>query len=110
MHENGYAWLSQNGYAWLSRILAQKLYKDNASPDWVVSYSCPERLAFAVLVNPANAASAESTLKDAEAAARAMRLQIQVLNARPSTRRLVKKGSVPTKSASGRSRTNVGRT
>jgi putative tryptophan/tyrosine transport system substrate-binding protein len=38
----------------------------------------------AVLVNPANAMNAEATLKDAQAAARAMRLQIQVLNASTS--------------------------
>jgi putative ABC transport system substrate-binding protein len=35
----------------------------------------------AVLVNPADAASTESTLRDAQAAARAMGMQIQVLNA-----------------------------
>jgi putative ABC transport system substrate-binding protein len=35
----------------------------------------------AVLVNPANATSTESTLRDVTAAARAIRLQIQVLNA-----------------------------
>jgi putative tryptophan/tyrosine transport system substrate-binding protein len=35
----------------------------------------------AVLVNPANAATAETTLRDAEPAARAMGLQIQLLNA-----------------------------
>jgi putative ABC transport system substrate-binding protein len=35
----------------------------------------------AVLVNPANAMNAETTLRDAKAAARAMGLQIQVLNA-----------------------------
>jgi putative ABC transport system substrate-binding protein len=34
----------------------------------------------AVLVNPTNPANTETTLKDVEAAARAMRLQIQVLN------------------------------
>ena len=38
----------------------------------------------AVLVNPANAMNAETTLRDAEAAARAMGLQIQVLNASTS--------------------------
>ena len=38
----------------------------------------------AVLVNPANAATAETTLRDVEAAARAMGLQIQVLNASTS--------------------------
>jgi ABC-type uncharacterized transport system substrate-binding protein len=35
----------------------------------------------AVLVNPANAATAETTLREAQAAARAMGLQVQVLNA-----------------------------
>jgi len=35
----------------------------------------------AVLVNPASVANAETTVRDAEAAARAMRLQVQVLNA-----------------------------
>jgi ABC-type uncharacterized transport system substrate-binding protein len=38
----------------------------------------------AVLVNPANAAFAETTLKDVEPAARAMGLQIQILNASTS--------------------------
>jgi putative tryptophan/tyrosine transport system substrate-binding protein len=38
----------------------------------------------AVLVNPANATNAETTLRDVEAAARAMALQIQVLNASTS--------------------------
>ena len=38
----------------------------------------------AVLVNPANAAIAETTLRDLEGAARAMALQIQVLNASTS--------------------------
>ena len=38
----------------------------------------------AVLVNPANAANAETTLRDVEAAARAIGLQIQVLNASTS--------------------------
>ena len=37
-----------------------------------------------MLVNPANAANAETTLRDVEAAARAMGLQIQVLNASTS--------------------------
>jgi putative tryptophan/tyrosine transport system substrate-binding protein len=37
-----------------------------------------------VLVNPANATSTESTLRDVAAAARAMGLQIQVLNASTS--------------------------
>ena len=35
----------------------------------------------AVLVNPANATGTEATLRDVQVAARAMRLQIQVLNA-----------------------------
>ena len=38
----------------------------------------------AVLVNPANATNAETTLRDVEPAARAMGLQIQVLNASTS--------------------------
>ena len=38
----------------------------------------------AVLVNPANVANTETTVRDAEAAARAMGLQIQVLNASTS--------------------------
>jgi len=38
----------------------------------------------AVLVNPANATTAEATLRDAEAAARVMGLEIQVLNASTS--------------------------
>jgi putative ABC transport system substrate-binding protein len=38
----------------------------------------------AVLVNPANAMNAKTTLRDTEAAARAMGLQIQVLNASTS--------------------------
>ena len=42
---------------------------------------CPQPTRVAVLVNPANAANAETTLRDVEAAARAMGLQIQVLNA-----------------------------
>ena len=37
-----------------------------------------------MLVNPANAANAETTLRDVEAAARAIGLQIQVLNASTS--------------------------
>src|SRR6478672_2528211 len=44
----------------------------------------PAAIRVAVLVNPANAAIAESTLKDVEAAARAMGLQIHVLNANSS--------------------------
>ena len=39
----------------------------------------------AVLVNPANATSAETTLKDVQAAARAIGLQIQVFNASTSS-------------------------
>ena len=39
----------------------------------------------AVLVNPANASITETTLRDLEAAARAMGLQIQVLNASTGT-------------------------
>ena len=38
----------------------------------------------AVLVNPANAANTEDTLRDVEAAARAMGLQIQIFNASTS--------------------------
>jgi putative tryptophan/tyrosine transport system substrate-binding protein len=41
----------------------------------------PAATRIAVLVNPANPANAESTVKDVETAARAMDLQIQVLNA-----------------------------
>jgi putative tryptophan/tyrosine transport system substrate-binding protein len=41
----------------------------------------PGAVRVAVLVNPANAANTETTLRDLEAAARAMGLQIQVLNA-----------------------------
>ena len=44
----------------------------------------PAAARVAVLVNPANAANAETTLRDVEAAARAMGLQIQVLNASTS--------------------------
>jgi putative ABC transport system substrate-binding protein len=44
----------------------------------------PGTVRVAVLVNPANAAFAETTLKDVEPAARAMGLQIQVLNASTS--------------------------
>ena len=44
----------------------------------------PAAARVAVLVNPANAATAETTLRDVEAAARAMGLQIQVLNASTS--------------------------
>ena len=42
----------------------------------------PKAVRVAVLVNPANTVNAESTLRDVEPAARAMGLQIQVLNAR----------------------------
>jgi putative ABC transport system substrate-binding protein len=38
----------------------------------------------AVMVNPANAANAETTLRGAQAAARAMGLHVQILNARNS--------------------------
>jgi putative ABC transport system substrate-binding protein len=41
----------------------------------------PAATRIAVLVNPANPANAESTVRDVETAARAMGLQIQVLNA-----------------------------
>ena len=44
----------------------------------------PAAARVAVLVNPANAANTEATLRDVEAAARAMGLQIQVLNASTS--------------------------
>ena len=44
----------------------------------------PAATRVAVLVNPAYATNAESTLRDAESAARAMGLQIQVLNASTS--------------------------
>ena len=44
----------------------------------------PAATRLAVLVNPANAANAETTLRDVEAAARAMGLQIQILNASTS--------------------------
>jgi putative ABC transport system substrate-binding protein len=44
----------------------------------------PAAARIAVLVNPANPASAESTVRDVETAARAMGLQIQVLNASTS--------------------------
>ena len=44
----------------------------------------PAAVRVAVLVNPANAANTETTLKDVEAAARAMGLQIQILNASTS--------------------------
>jgi putative ABC transport system substrate-binding protein len=41
----------------------------------------PKGVRIAVLVNPANAATAEPTLRDAQEAARAIGLQIQILNA-----------------------------
>jgi putative ABC transport system substrate-binding protein len=44
----------------------------------------PGAVRIAVLVDPANAAFTESTLRDVDAAARAMGLQIQVLNASTS--------------------------
>jgi putative ABC transport system substrate-binding protein len=44
----------------------------------------PAAVRIAVLVNPTNAPATESTLRDAEAAARTMGLQIQVLNASTS--------------------------
>ena len=43
----------------------------------------PGAIRVAVLVNPANASTTETTLRDVEPAARAMGLQIQVLNASP---------------------------
>ena len=44
----------------------------------------PAATRVAVLVNPANARNTESTLRDVEPAARAMGLQIQVVNASTS--------------------------
>jgi putative tryptophan/tyrosine transport system substrate-binding protein len=44
----------------------------------------PKAVRITVLVNPANAPSAETTLRDVPEAARAIRLQIQVLNASTS--------------------------
>ena len=44
----------------------------------------PAAIALAVLVNPANPRAIETTLRDVEAAARAMGLQVQVLNASTS--------------------------
>jgi uncharacterized protein YkwD len=44
----------------------------------------PVAARIAVLVNPANAANAETTLRDAETAAHAMGLQIQALHASTS--------------------------
>src|SRR5262249_11517791 len=46
----------------------------------------PAAARIAVLINPANAASAEPTMRDVEAAARAMSLQIQFHNASPVRR------------------------
>ena len=45
---------------------------------------CPRATRIAVLVNPANTATTETTLRDVEPAARAIGLQIQVLNASTS--------------------------
>ena len=44
----------------------------------------PTAIRVAVLVNPANAANTETTLRDLAAAARALGMQIQVLNASTS--------------------------
>jgi putative ABC transport system substrate-binding protein len=44
----------------------------------------PKAVRIAVLVNPANASTAEATLRDIPEAARAIGLQIQVLNASTS--------------------------
>src|SRR5262249_21655594 len=44
----------------------------------------PRAVRVAVLVNPADATNTASTLRDVEAAARAIRLQVQVLNASTS--------------------------
>jgi DNA-binding LacI/PurR family transcriptional regulator len=44
----------------------------------------PKAVRIAVLVNPTNASSAEATLRDIPEAARALGLQIQVLNASTS--------------------------
>ena len=44
----------------------------------------PKAVRIAVLVNPANAATAEATLRDIPEAARAIGLQIQMLNASTS--------------------------
>ena len=41
----------------------------------------PKAVRVAVLVNPANAATAETTLRDVQEAARTLGLQIQILNA-----------------------------
>ena len=43
----------------------------------------------AVLVNPANAMNAETTLRDADVAARTMGLQIQILNASTAARSIL---------------------
>jgi putative tryptophan/tyrosine transport system substrate-binding protein len=45
---------------------------------------CPKPVRIAVLVNPANALTAEATLRDIPEAARAIGLQIQVLSASSS--------------------------
>src|SRR5262249_47347713 len=47
----------------------------------------PKAVRIAVLVNPANAPTAEATLRDVAEAARALGLQIQVLNASSSAQR-----------------------
>jgi ABC-type uncharacterized transport system substrate-binding protein len=44
----------------------------------------PGAVRVAVLVNPASATTTETTLRDVQTAARAMRLQIQILNASTS--------------------------
>ena len=44
----------------------------------------PKAVRIAVLVNPANASTAETTLRDVQEAARTIGLQIQVLNASTS--------------------------
>jgi ABC-type uncharacterized transport system substrate-binding protein len=46
----------------------------------------PKAVRFALLVNPTNTASAEPTLRDVPEAARAMGLQIQILNPAPAAR------------------------
>jgi len=46
----------------------------------------PKAVRIAVLVNPVNASTAEATLRDIPEAARALGLQIQVLNASPAAR------------------------
>ena len=51
----------------------------------------PKAVRVAVLVNPANASTAESTLREVQQAAPTLGLQIQILNA--TTRRLALKAS-----------------